>query len=82
MFWQWDYTIQIMEERPDGTIAWIFEKTVHNLKEAYAIASNIIDKMTGMPYGVTIYKDWKNRTIPTTPFEWGNQSFHIVDFYL
>ena len=83
MFWDWTYTIQIMEERPDETIAWILDKKTNSLKKAYQIVYDTIDKMKYPPHSIIIYKDWRGHTVPTTPFKWGDYpSFNIADFYL
>ena len=83
MFWNWTYTVHIMEKRPDGTVVWVFNKKTNNLKKAYRIACNAIDKIEYLPYSVMIYRSWREHTVPTASFEWGHYpSFDIVDFYL
>ncbi len=80
----WHYTVHIIEKRPDNTLVWCYNKQVNTMKEAKKSILDALSKMKNPPYDITIYKDWNDQTIPTTPFQWGagKMTFHETDFYL
>lgn len=80
----YEYTVIINEKRKDGKVYLCYEKTHYcGFDNVCRKVSKLVDRMTGEPAGVVIYKTiiggW---SIPITPFKWGTPYFNEVDYYL